>query len=173
MINPTGKKFADQLIGAATGLFNNRAKFIFPEPEDLRKLSFAELTRRFYHPDEPGKLAIIRQLCENYWAGEYFGQELLAVEYFLRRFIDEKHELHRTHLPCLVGYQPLPESEKREIIKQAEMIIFCFLTCSEISPDCQKLLDGIKLNPPSRHFMADAAEAIKYSKLTAADEIGR
>jgi hypothetical protein len=128
-------------------------------------LSCAELMRRFYHPDEKHKLAYVRQLAENYWAGAYNKQEMFAIEDFLQSFIDTGHALHESHQRYLLGYSYLPKRKKQEIIGQAEIMVFSFLTCSEVSPDCRRFLDEIKLNPPGPHFLLDVALVIKYAKL--------
>ncbi|MFH0956152.1 MAG: hypothetical protein V1801_03005 [Candidatus Falkowbacteria bacterium] len=132
---------------------------------DLREMPYLELIACFLNPDEESKLAFIRQLAENFWAGEYHGEELLDAESFLLSFIDKNHPKHHAHILCLLDYKKQRGPEQQKRINDVGIIIFSFLNYSEHTSNCRKLLEDIRQNPPGEHFVADAAEAIKYSKL--------
>lgn len=146
-------------------IMNKKRRQIFPDLPGLSKLSCRELLIKFYHPNESNKLAYLRQLAENYWAGEYQEKEMIAVENFLRSFITADHPLHEIHQSYLLSYGWSMYFSQQRTIRESQLIAYCFLKCSSVSAETKIAVEAIEKDQPDQQFLDDATLAIKHSKL--------
>lgn len=130
----------------------------------VTRSSCPELLSRFYYPDEIQKLSLIRELAEEFWADAFSGRESREVEEFLVSFVDRHHPSHKINVKELRKAAP-PHLDSDNLVKQAGIIAFSFLDCSNISPPVRHILDRIKKDPPSHDFLPAVSQAIKFSKL--------
>ena len=133
---------------------------------DLRKLSWQEIYREFHNPaSEFGKLALVRQLAENYWRGGYKNYEKNEVERFLLIFIDSNDKYRKAFMNCLYGIGYLTDVVRQKLDREAQLIVFTFLSRSKINGATQGLIDRIRQNPPDAMFLNQADLAARSSRL--------
>lgn len=142
-----------------------KLKQTFEKLVDLRKLSWPEIYRELQTGNSKGgKLAYLRQLSENHWAGRYRNGEKREVEVFLRGFLNRNGQV-QANLALIFGCGYLDEAAKKKATREVLLTVYSFMSRSKVDGTTQGLLDEIRKRPPDQTFLKDVEVAVASSRL--------
>jgi hypothetical protein len=127
---------------------------------DLRKLSWFEIHNELQKSDpKVSKLALLRQLAENYWNGRYKNHEKKEVENFLCGFLNDQTAA------SILGCGFMEKDVRQNKIKEIELIVFSFLSRSKIKGRIKVIVKEFGEQLPNKDCINGVNQIIANSHL--------